>query len=153
MIHRDELPKNQAPGFGPVNCFQIGHDQLAVFPGDKGQRVADQVNDAGLHRGQRKHRGDRVRKAPRFREGRLLTERARGSSAHGLDPWGGDLLKILWWDGQGLCLFAKRLEKGRFVWPSPADGIVALSPAQLGMLLEGIDWRMPRRTWRPELAG
>jgi len=63
----------------------------------------------------------------------------------------GDLLKVLWWDGQGLCLFAKRLEKGRFVWPSPADGKV-ITPAQLGMLLEGIDWRMPRRTWRPELA-
>lgn len=65
----------------------------------------------------------------------------------------GDRLKVLWWDGQGLCLFAKRLEKGRFVWPSAADGVVALSPAQLGMLLEGIDWRMPVRTWRPELAG
>ena len=65
----------------------------------------------------------------------------------------GDRLKVLWWDGQGLCLFAKRLEKGRFIWPSAADGVVALSPAQLGMLLEGIDWRMPVRTWRPELAG
>jgi transposase len=61
----------------------------------------------------------------------------------------GDLLKVLWY----LCLFAKRLEKGRFVWPSPADGKVVISPAQLGMLLEGIDWRMPRRKWRPELAG
>lgn len=65
----------------------------------------------------------------------------------------GDLIKILWWDGQGLCLFAKRLEKGRFVWPSPADGQVAITPAQLSMLLAGIDWRMPRRTWQPELAG
>jgi len=65
----------------------------------------------------------------------------------------GDLVKVLWYDGQGLCLFAKRLEKGRFVWPSPADGKVAISPAQLGMLLEGIDWRMPQRTWQPELAG
>ena len=65
----------------------------------------------------------------------------------------GDLLKVLWYDGQGLCLFAKRLERGRFVWPSPADGKVAISPAQLGMLLEGIDWRMPQRTWQPQLAG
>ena len=65
----------------------------------------------------------------------------------------GDRLRVLWWDGQGLCLFAKRLEKGRFVWPSTADGVVALSPAQLGMLLEGIDWRMPVRTWQPELVG
>ena len=65
----------------------------------------------------------------------------------------GDLIKVLWWDGQGLCLFSKRLEKGRFVWPSPADGIVGLTPAQLGMLLEGIDWRMPIRTWKPQSAG
>ena len=65
----------------------------------------------------------------------------------------GGLIKVLWWDGQGLCLFAKRLEKGRFVWPSPGDGKVVITPAQLGMLPEGIDWRMPRRTWRPELAG
>jgi transposase len=48
----------------------------------------------------------------------------------------GDLIKVLWWDGQGLCLFSKRLEKGRFVWPSPADGKVVITPAQLGMLLD-----------------
>ena len=63
------------------------------------------------------------------------------------DPFGGQifvfrgrrgyLLKALWWDGQGLCLFAKRLETGRFVWPSPADGCVVLTPAQLGMLYRG----------------
>jgi transposase len=64
----------------------------------------------------------------------------------------GDLIKILWFDGQGLCLFAKRLEKGRFVWPQHADGQVTITAAQLSMLLEGIDWRMPLRTWRPELA-
>lgn len=65
----------------------------------------------------------------------------------------GDLVKVLWHDGQGMCLFAKRLEHGRFIWPSPADGAVTISPAQLGYLLEGIDWRIPRRTWRPEAAG
>jgi transposase len=65
----------------------------------------------------------------------------------------GDLVKLLWWDGDGLCLFAKRLERGRFVWPRAEEGVVVLSRAQLSMLLEGIDWRMPRRTWRPELAG
>jgi transposase len=65
----------------------------------------------------------------------------------------GDLLKALYWDTQGMCLFAKHLEKGRFVWPSPADGVARLTAAQLGMLLEGIDWRMPIRTWRPEVAG
>ena len=65
----------------------------------------------------------------------------------------GDLLKIVWWDGQGACLFSKRLEKGRFVWPSPADGKVSVTPAQLSMLLEGIDWRLPKLTWRPLTTG
>ncbi len=58
----------------------------------------------------------------------------------------GDLIKVLWWDGDGLCLFAKRLERGKFVWPRAEDGKVSLTPAQLSMLLEGIDWRMPVRT-------
>ena len=65
----------------------------------------------------------------------------------------GDLVKILWHDGQGLCLFSKRLERGRFLWPSAADGTVSITPAQLAYLLEGIDWRMPQRTWRPSAAG
>jgi transposase len=52
----------------------------------------------------------------------------------------GDRIKVLWWDGDGLCLFAKRLEQGRFVWPRATSGTVHLSPAQLSMLLEGIDW-------------
>ena len=65
----------------------------------------------------------------------------------------GDLIKIIWWDGQGACLFSKRLEKGRFVWPSAKNGKIALTPAQLAMLLEGIDWRLPLRTWRPLTAG
>ena len=65
----------------------------------------------------------------------------------------GDLLKLLWWSGDGLCLYAKRLEKGRFVWPRTDQGVAALTPAQLSMLLEGIDWRHPARTWTPELAG
>ena len=65
----------------------------------------------------------------------------------------GDLLKIIWWDSQGACLFSKRLEKGRFVWPAAKDGKVRVTPAQLSMLLEGIDWRMPSRTWRPLSVG
>lgn len=65
----------------------------------------------------------------------------------------GNLLKILWHDGVGLSLYAKRLEQGRFIWPSPADGAVAISAAQLSYMLDGIDWRNPRRTWRPERAG
>ena len=65
----------------------------------------------------------------------------------------GDLLKCLFWDTQGLVLYSKRLERGRFVWPQARDGSVSLTPAQLSMLLEGIDWRMPVRTWQPEMAG
>ena len=65
----------------------------------------------------------------------------------------GDLIKILWHDGIGMSLYAKRLERGRFLWPSPADGMVAISAAQLAYMLDGIDWRNPVRTWRPEVAG
>lgn len=64
----------------------------------------------------------------------------------------GDLMKILWWSGDGMCLFVKRLERGRFVWPQATSGSVCLSAAQLSMLLEGIDWRQPTKTWRPEIA-
>lgn len=79
------------------------------------------------------------------------------------DPHGGDLyvfrgrradlVKILWHDGLGMSLYAKRLERGRFVWPQAKEGVVSLTPALLSMLLEGIDWRAPHRTWRPEMAG
>jgi len=64
----------------------------------------------------------------------------------------GDLIKVLWFDGDGLCLLAKRLERGRFVWPQATNGTVSLTPAQLSMLLEGIDWRRPVRTQTPQLA-
>jgi transposase len=50
-------------------------------------------------------------------------------------------LKALWWDGTGLCLFAKRLEHGRFAWPSVKEGAIVLTSAQLAMLIEGLDWR------------
>jgi transposase len=64
----------------------------------------------------------------------------------------GDLIKLLWWDGDGLCLFAKRLERGRFIWPQATSGTVFLTQAQLSMLLEGIDWRRVVRTQTPQLA-
>jgi transposase len=64
----------------------------------------------------------------------------------------GDRVKLLWWSGDGLCLFAKRLERGRFVWPQATSGTVSLTAAQLSMLLEGIDWRRPTRTWQPTMA-
>ena len=59
----------------------------------------------------------------------------------------GDIIKCLWFDGDGLCLFAKRLERGRFIWPKADSGTVSLRRAQLSMLLEGIDWRRPERTF------
>src|ERR1700686_5084510 len=64
----------------------------------------------------------------------------------------GDLVKVLWWDGDGLCLFAKRLERGRFIWPQATSGTVSLTPAQLAMLLEGIDCRRPVRSYVPQMA-
>ena len=86
----------------------------------------------------------------------------------------GDLVKIIWHDGQGACLFQKRLERGRFIWPNvtprasdttttgadasehlkrPEDASVTISAAQLAYMLEGIDWRAPQKTYRPEIAG
>ena len=64
----------------------------------------------------------------------------------------GDQVKLLWWSGDGMNLYLKRLERGRFVWPQADSGAVYLSAAQLSMLLEGIDWRRPTRTWQPEMA-
>ena len=85
---------------------------------------------------------------------------AQVESVLNLDPYGGavfifrgrrgDLLKALYWDGQGLVLYAKRLEKGRFLWPQAKEGTVSLTAAQLSMLVEGIDWRQPVWTARPQ---
>lgn len=66
---------------------------------------------------------------------------------------GGSLVKALWHDGLGLSLYAKRLDRGRFVWPATVDGATALTAGQMSYLLEGIDWRNPVRTWRPKSAG
>lgn len=82
-----------------------------------------------------------------------------------LDPFSGalfvfrakraDRVKILAWDGTGICLYHKRLETGRFRWPPPADGVVRLTPAQLSMLLEGLDWGRfwSRPSRAPQVAG
>ncbi len=66
-----------------------------------------------------------------------------------------DLIKIVFWDGTGLCLFTKRLEDGRFPWPGTDElgDTVAFTSEQLSMLIEGIDWRAPERIWRPAVAG
>ena len=65
-----------------------------------------------------------------------------------------DRIKILWFDGQGYCLYYKCLEKGKFIWPSSESvGSIGITKAQLSMLLEGIDWRMPKWSSAPEYVG
>jgi transposase len=88
----------------------------------------------------------------------LQVQEGRGRDPHAGDLFvfrgrRGNLIKVLWHDGLGFSLYAKRLERGRVIWPSPADGVVAITSAQLGYMLEGIDWRNPRQTWRPLAAG
>jgi len=61
----------------------------------------------------------------------------------------GNVIKLLRSSADGLCLFVKRLEHGRFIWPQASDGKVHLTAAQLSMLLEGINWKHPERTARP----
>jgi transposase len=65
----------------------------------------------------------------------------------------GSLIRILWHDGIGMSLYAKRLERGRFIWPSATAGAVSISTSQLAYMLDGIDWRNPQHTWRPTAAG
>jgi transposase len=61
----------------------------------------------------------------------------------------GNMIKLLWSSGDGLWLLSKRLERGHFVWPKADSGKIHLTPAQLSMLLEGINWKQPDRTWQP----
>jgi transposase len=62
----------------------------------------------------------------------------------------GDLAKILWHDGIGLSLYAKRPDRGKFIWPSATAGAVGISAAQMAYMLEEIDWRHPQLTYRPQ---
>jgi transposase len=66
-----------------------------------------------------------------------------------------NLIKIIYWDGSGFCLFTKRLEHGVFLWPPnirPGETL-SLTSAQLSLLIEGVDWRAPEQRWRPAVAG
>jgi transposase len=65
----------------------------------------------------------------------------------------GDMIKIIWHDGLGMSIYAKRLERGRFIWPSASDGLISISLAQMSYMLEGIDWRNPQYSFRPLSAG
>ena len=83
--------------------------------------------------------------------------------ALGRDPFAGDiyifrgrsgsLFKALWHNGLGLSLYAKRLDRGHFIWPQTVEGAVSLTPGQMGYLLEATDWRKPQQSWRPQTAG
>jgi transposase len=63
----------------------------------------------------------------------------------------GDLIKLLWWDGGEAVFVRQATERGRFLWPQ-AGTVVSLTPAQLSMLLEGIDWRRPVHGYAPPMA-
>lgn len=85
----------------------------------------------------------------------LQVQHGLGSDPHAVELFcsrgrKGDLIKILWHDGVGMSLYMRRLEAGKFIWPSSgADEAVQISTAQVGYLLDGIDWRNPRWTQRP----
>ena len=90
---------------------------------------------------------------------------AKAQQVIGADPFSGhlfifrgkrgDYFKGLYWDGSGMWLIAKRLEKGRFVWPPIIDGAMTLTPAQFSVLIEAMDWRRtiaPSPTPQPMLV-
>src|ERR1700731_95172 len=110
---------------------------------ERGSSVAGSRSDRHAQRHERAGAASAAGVGPRPACGRSLVFRGARD----------DLLKIVWHDGIGMSLYAKRLERGRFIWPSPADGVVAISAAQLAYMLDGIDWRNPVHTWRPEVAG
>lgn len=93
----------------------------------------------------------------------LVNTKQANNTTMAMDPFAGDvfvfrsrigsLFKALWHDGLGLSLYAKQLDRGRFVWPHPVDGVLALNAGQMSYLLEGIDWRNPQQTWRLQSAG
>jgi transposase len=88
----------------------------------------------------------------------LLVQEALKRDPHAGDLYvfrgrSGSLIKILWHDGIGMSLYAKRLERGRFIWPSATFDVVSISASQLAYMLDGIDWRNPQHTWRPTAAG
>ncbi|MDR9815125.1 IS66 family insertion sequence element accessory protein TnpB [Rhizobium hidalgonense] len=73
----------------------------------------------------------------------VLRQKPTGGAVFAFRGKRGDRLKLLYFDGQGFCLYYKILQKGRFPWPAASDGTARLTSAQLAMLWEGIDWRRP----------
>jgi len=85
--------------------------------------------------------------------GRSLKRDPHGGDLYVFRGKNGKLIKILWHDGLGMSLYSKRLERGRFIWPQAKDGAMVITPAQLSYMLEGIDWRNPIHSFRPQAAG
>ncbi|MDE3793632.1 IS66 family insertion sequence element accessory protein TnpB [Sinorhizobium meliloti] len=82
----------------------------------------------------------------------VLRQKPTGGAVFAFRGRRGDRLKLLYFDGQGFCLYYKILERGRFPWPSAADGTARLTTAQLAMLWEGIDWRRPNWALRRRVS-
>ena len=139
----EKITQPPAP-FHVIPRGHVGPSLLAMIPVPSGVRVWLAVGHTDMRRGM-----DSLA---------LQVQQALGRDPHTGDLYvfrgkRGHLIKILWHDGIGMSLYAKRLERGRFIWPSPADGTVAIASAQLAYMLDGIDWRNPVHTWRPEAAG
>ncbi|MGO4123084.1 IS66 family insertion sequence element accessory protein TnpB [Inquilinus sp. YAF38] len=88
----------------------------------------------------------------------LQVQEALGRDPHAGDLYvfrgaRGDLVKILWHDGLGDVALRQAAGEGSLHLASPADGVVGISASQLAYMLDRIDWRNPRHTFRPERAG
>jgi len=84
----------------------------------------------------------------------LVAERTRSNTMFVFRGKSADKIKVLWWDGQGFCLFYKCLDSGKFTWPNCNKGeTLCVTKAQLSMLLEGIDWRKPSWSQPPKYTG
>ena len=79
---------------------------------------------------------------------RVLAEDPFNSALYAFRGRRGNLLKLVWHDGIGLCMLTKRLERGHFIWPMTSTGAIALSAGQLSTLLVGCEWRATARNLR-----
>src|SRR3954466_5352512 len=78
----------------------------------------------------------------------VLTEDPFNGALYAFRGRRGNLLKLVWHDGIGLCMLTKRLERGHFIWPMTSTGSIALSAGRRSTRLEGWEWR-PTRCWHP----
>jgi transposase len=84
----------------------------------------------------------------------LLTDQSLNSAVFVFRGKSADKIKILWWDGQGFCLFYKCFDSGKFIWPKADEkASLGITKGQLSMLVEGIDWRNPQWSKAPLYSG